>query len=126
LITIVAVVYLNMHNLDFLLDWEPPTDKETRKKFGSAERVEKIQKVFLSQSRRMTCQLIWIFLLTAGTVIAGFVLSRLRGAFVCDQATQSWTFKSETLGVWFYTFILITCYMSCAVLRVTFVKQIKP
>lgn len=84
LMTILAIVYLNMYNLDFLLDWEPPVDQETRKKYGSAERVEKVQKVFASQSRRITCQMSWVFLMSVGTIVAGFVLSRFYHAIKCD------------------------------------------
>ena len=46
LILLVMILFANLYQLDFLVDWEPPADAEARKKYGSESRVGKIRKVF--------------------------------------------------------------------------------
>jgi hypothetical protein len=40
---LVMILFVNLYQLDFLVDWEPPTEPEARKKYGSASRVEKVR-----------------------------------------------------------------------------------
>lgn len=85
----VMILYINLYQLDFLIDWEPPTDHEGRKKYGSKSRVEKIKKIFEFKTKRIMCQVIWIFLLTSSLVILGF-LGAKTGQIGCGEGGKKW------------------------------------
>ena len=90
---LVMILYINLYQLDFLIDWEPCQDHEGRKKYGSKSRVEKIKNIFLQQTKRLMCQVIWVFLLTATLVILGFVGAKT-GYIGCSSDGKKWQFKN--------------------------------
>ena len=89
---LVMILYINLYQLDFLIDWEPCQDHEGRKKYGSKSRVEKIKNVFQSQTRRLMCQVIWVFLLTATLVILGYVGAKTEN--IGCGTNNKWQFKN--------------------------------
>ena len=118
-------MYLNLYNLDFLLEWgDKPVDLAARKKWGSLERSLKVRNLFEKQTGRMMCQIIWVTILTAIVIACGFILAK-QGKIKCAPDGSRWRYSSPKFGFLFLTFILFVCYQATAVLRFVFVKFVE-
>jgi len=122
LLVLALLIHMNLYALDFLIEWKAPDDLTARKKFGSLERTIKVQRVFLSQTRRMYCQLAWTTALATVLIAAGFIYVAKTRKLTCGPDGLAWMFKDMRLSMWFYASILIVALMNSAVLRVVFVK----